>query len=434
MNTFSSMKNKLLQQIHLMEEHKEDFVKHPCHDFIRKSKLSFENTIMAVISMECSSISSELKKFFGYSDDTPTSSAFVQQRDKLKPDAFEYLFHAFTSEMSSDRYKGFKLYAIDGSDVLIPLEKENKTYSYFTNENQGCYHQIHLNAIYNLMSNQYEDAYIEPRRGHNERNAFHQMFEEHTYDDNSVFIFDRGYESYPLMAHISGKNQFFLIRVKDRCVGGILKGIPCPDEDEFDFLFERTFVNKIKSEHAHNIDAYHRVHPTFTPYFLNENVKEYHMAFRVVRVRLSNGNYECLLTNLPAETFDIQALKELYRMRWGIETSFRHLKYSIGLLSFHSKKLEAIEMEIWAKLLLYNYSMAVANQVSVRNCKSKYTYRVNITNAIRICCKFLKLCEIGLCKSADYLISRELLPIRPDRSSPRKLTIKQPHKFNYRPQ
>lgn len=44
-----------------------------------------------------------------------------------------------------------------------------------------------------------------------------------------------------------------------------------------------------------------------------------------------------------------------YSMRWGIETSFRELKYAVGLTSFHAKKREYILQEIWARLILYNF-------------------------------------------------------------------------------
>ena len=39
-------------------------------------------------------------------------------------------------------------------------------------------------------------------------------------------------------------------------------------------------------------------------------------------------------------------------MRWGIETSFRELKYAIGLTSFHARKPDFIKQEIYARLLL----------------------------------------------------------------------------------
>lgn len=72
------------------------------------------------------------------------------------------------------------------------------------------------------MSNQYSVAYIEPCKGHNERKAFHQLFDTHDFQVNSLFIFARGYEGYPLKTHISGKTQYFLIRVKDGSTGGII--------------------------------------------------------------------------------------------------------------------------------------------------------------------------------------------------------------------
>ena len=61
-----------------------------------------------------------------------------------------------------------------------------------------------------------------------------------------------------------------------------------------------------------------------------------------------------LLTNLPSDKFPPHKLKEIYSMRWGIETSFRELKYAIGLTSFHARKPDFIKQEIYARLLLYN--------------------------------------------------------------------------------
>ncbi|NOJ73972.1 transposase [Paenibacillus alvei] len=40
-------------------------------------------------------------------------------------------------------------------------------------------------------------------------------------------------------------------------------------------------------------------------------------------------------------------------MRWGIETSFRALKYIVGLTNFHAKKRESITQKIFARMILY---------------------------------------------------------------------------------
>lgn len=53
-------------------------------------------------------------------------------------------------------------------------------------------------------------------------------------------------------------------------------------------------------------------------------------------------------------------------MRWGIETSFRELKYAIGLTGFHARKPDFIKQEIYARLLLYNYCELITTHVIKR--------------------------------------------------------------------
>jgi IS4 transposase len=67
----------------------------------------------------------------------------------------------------------------------------------------------------------------------------------------------------------------------------------------------------------------------------------YNIRYRIVRVRITEELVETLITNLPADQYPPEKLKELYAMRWGIETSFRSLKYTVGMLHFNSKKQNA---------------------------------------------------------------------------------------------
>ncbi|MDP1340837.1 transposase, partial [Klebsiella variicola] len=74
---------------------------------------------------------------------------------------------------------------------------------------------------------------------------------------------------------------------------------------------------------------------------------------------LNEDTYESLVTNLDPFLFTSEDLKVLYHLRWGIETSFRELKYALGLSHFHSKKLDFIIQEIFARLIMYNFSMTI---------------------------------------------------------------------------
>lgn len=49
-----------------------------------------------------------------------------------------------------------------------------------------------------------------------------------------------------------------------------------------------------------------------------------------------------LMTNLDAAQFPLSELRELYARRWGIETSFRELKYTVGLIHLHSRKSDLV--------------------------------------------------------------------------------------------
>ena len=95
------------------------------------------------------------------------------------------------------------------------------------------------------------------------------------------------------------------------------------------------------------------------------------------------------MTNLDSEEFPPEELKKLYGMRWGIETSFRDLKYTVGLLHFHSKKVEYILQEIFASLIMYNFSELITSHVVIEKGNRKYDYKVNFSVSVHICREFL---------------------------------------------
>ena len=137
-----------------------------------------------------------------------------------------------------------------------------------------------------------------------------------------------------------------------------------------------------------------------------------------------------LVTNLDENNFSQSSLKLLYAMRWGIETSFRKLKYTVGLSAFHSKKSEHILQEIFARLTLYNFSELVASHVAIQKKKRKHIYKINFSIAVYACRNFL----LGRYapKSVEAVIGKHILPYRPDLSKPRNLRSIPPVSFSYR--
>ena len=108
--------------------------------------------------------------------------------------------------------------------------------------------------------------------------------------------------------------------------------------DTFDIDVHRCLTRKQTNEVKAYPEKYHFLPKTSNFDFLDLHTNLfYDMNFRVVRLKISEDSYECIITNLDRESFPPEKVKKLYHMRWGIETSFRDLKHTIGLSHFHSK-------------------------------------------------------------------------------------------------
>lgn len=94
----------------------------PSSNFTRSGMITPQDifTSLLLMLMEDSSLQGEMIEFFGSKNDIPTSSAFIQARAKIKPEAFEAFFVGFVSETADNRkkylYKCYRLFAADGSD------------------------------------------------------------------------------------------------------------------------------------------------------------------------------------------------------------------------------------------------------------------------------------------------------------------------------
>lgn len=136
-----SLKSTLDDIIREMATNPSLFAKNPQTDFTRDRKLGFDKLVHLLLGMRGNSINKELYDYFK-DDELMTSSAFVQQRDKLLPEAMEYLLHEFNAQCNDTKtYEGYRLYAVDGTDVNIA--KNPDTDSYVENGQNEGYNQLH---------------------------------------------------------------------------------------------------------------------------------------------------------------------------------------------------------------------------------------------------------------------------------------------------
>lgn len=435
MNYSTKVKDRLFSIIEEMNSYHWLFTKNPNTDFSRKKKWSFDEIMRFMLSMEGRSLKDELLNYFSFDNLTPSNSSFNQRRAQILPEAFEFLFHEFTDSFhdSFACYKGYRLIACDGSDLCIARNSNDKTTYFETASDSRGFNQLHLNAFYDLCNRVYVDAVIQPSRKENEDRAMCDLIDRYK-GSTAIFIADRNYENYNIFAHVEEKGMYYLIRVKDINSTGILKGITLPEAPGFDVWKSITLTKKQTNEVKADKEKYKFVPSTSTFDYLDLHVNRfYDLRMRIVRFPIKGDTYECIITNLPQDRFSTDEIKRLYAKRWEIETSFRELKYAIGLTRFHSKKTEYIKQEIWARMTLYNLCEIITCAVVVeKNKNRKHTYQVNYTRAIHICRYFLSIKKEKAPPDVEYLIGHELLPVRTGRSDPRKVKPQSAVSFLYR--
>ena len=415
------IKNTLYSVIRDMAKHPADFCRSPKKDFTRKRILTFEKVLTLLVKMGSHSLRDEMLDCLDFADIPASVSALVQQRNKILPEALEYLFREFTHRCHKPKlYKGYRLLAVDGSDLQFTANP-NDPLSYFPGVNgQKPYSFLHLNALYDLGSNLYLDAVVQKRRAAHENAALVEMVNRSNIKDPAIVMADRNYESYNTLEHIRRKGWNYLIRLRE--AAGILSNLSLPD-GEFDMpvqiFLTRKQTKEVKNLLQENPGKYRHISSKQNFEFLPKGSSEFYpISFRIVRFKISDKSTETLITNLDMDSFPAEELKHLYHLRWGIETSFRQLKYTIGLSWFQSKKVECITQEIFARLTMYNFCELITSHVVIQNKRRKYVYQTNFTAAVHICRQFLRGAVSP--PKVETLISQHIVPIRPGRSTPRR--------------
>lgn len=114
-----------------------------------------------------------------------------------------------------------------------------------------------------------------------------------------------------------------------------------------------------------------------------------------------------MIANLNLWQFPPDALKAICTKRWDIETSFRSLKYTVGLIHLHSKIPMLILLEVFAAFLVFNFAKAISWGIEMPQEPQKRRRRLNF---------YLP----PLVKNPEALLCRKCFPIRLGGAFPRR--------------
>ena len=120
------VRDKLRNTVKDMDAMKELFVKDPESDFTRERSLPFKAMINMMLKFGGASLQNEISNTFIPPEKhpyacIPTKSAFIQQRNKILPEAGYAMLRSFSDDLPFlKKFDGkYRLFACDGSDCIL---------------------------------------------------------------------------------------------------------------------------------------------------------------------------------------------------------------------------------------------------------------------------------------------------------------------------
>lgn len=405
------------------------------NDFTRNRKLPFATLVLLISKLCKKTLSIELEKFFEDLGVTLSCSvsAFTQQRFKLQPNFFYWWNRVLCSSFycyygrTVKRWNGYRIIAVDGSNIsLINNTALSKHFGGQSNQN-GSFVQAKTLYHYDVLNELIVLPQISPYR-YGELNMAHDGIDKT--EEDMLLIYDRYFSNYKMVAlHLwQEKERKFVIRANEN-INLIKAFIKSKEVSSVVTMASTPASIKGLKKSGFNTD------------------KNTQVTVRLVRVELDKS-VEVLMTNLWEEDgYESPLFKDLYFMRWGIETNISVQKNIVQLESFSGLTVHAVLQDFYATVMMTNlHSVLIKDAqqtIEQSPTKRKHPVKVNKNKSfgklkINLVQLFTNNDTVTILQILHDYFVKEIIPIRKGRSFKRirkNLNYKSKHKTyaNYKP-
>lgn len=382
-------------------------------DFIRTRKLPFEKLVLLIAKLCKKTLSIEIETFFEEMSSTVkcSVSAFTQQRLKLEPSFFYYwnqllkesYYHYYGTEVK--RWKGYRVIAADGSNISLINNACLSKYFGGQSNQQNNYVLAKTFYHYDVLNELIVLPQIKPYR-------YGELFMAYdaidSIEDDMLTIYDRNFSNYKMVAlHLlQEKERKFVIRAKE--TQNMIKAFIASGKSS-SIVYMKPTSSSIAGLKKKG-------------FIVTKNTL---LKVRLVRVELPES-IEVLITNLWEEDGHPTAqFKELYALRWGVETNIGIQKNILQLESFSGLTVHAVVQDFYATVMMTNlHSILIKDAQQTVESKMpsrKYPMKVNKNKSfgklkLNLVALFVENnVETILKKLHDHFI-RDVIPIRKGRS------------------
>ena len=334
--------------------------------FVRKRLLTIIHVIMYLLFSSRTSMATNLsnikRELCGITSFPKkiTKQAISHARQGICPSLFSELFNMsvdifYKNIPERKKWHGLHIFAIDGSKLELPNSKElfdDFGEMFNTHKPSERFAQAMVSVVYDVLDDYIVHASIS-RFLAPERTAavIHlQNLEALGIYKDSVVVFDRGYFSEKMFRYCVSHGHCCVMRLRD------------------DLKLSRAAGKR-------NTDTI-----TTLPGKTKDGTED--IRIRVISVKLENGEYEYLATNLFDKSYTIQMFRTLYFLRWPVEQKYLELKDRLQIEDFNGATSIAIVQEFFINLLLSNLSSLIKNNAddeieAAQSPACRYRYQSN---------------------------------------------------------
>jgi hypothetical protein len=343
-------------------------------------------------------------------DKAVSASSLCASRSKLPEDIFIVLNKALLEHWNNcfdlPNFRGYRLFAIDGSRINIPRELIKEGYKLYDEKRGRYYPQGLLSFMYNIQEKVIYDYDFVPHM--NERLCALQHMK--TLGDKDIMIFDRGYFSYLLFYRLLEHNVQGIFRLQQ---GGsneaILNFWQSEDEDKIIEYNPSTTVKYDLKKQGYNLDF--------------KTLK-----IRLIKHKIGDQTYVYATTLMDQAQFPAGCFAEIYHERWSIEEIYKVSKRFIEIEDFHSKSERGVKQELYAHILLINLSrffefeaqnlIPPVDRTEDDKYRSENKYfkainiiNINFKNCIQVVSRNLGNLILGSCNIISNLVNKIIVSI-----------------------
>lgn len=394
--------------------------------FTRNRKMNFKKVVYYTIFKTGLTSKMEIENFNELIDcDNISSAAVLKQREKYSANVFNEILNTNLKAFYNDYpeqvklFKGYILAAIDGSEFEIPNTIANRKQFRSDYLDQGLASnviRIHVSNMFDVLNHNVMGTEIDKEKysEHIQAEKLLEKAKSLNLPYPIIRIMDRGYVSLKDIYWSVKNDDKFVIRLKDH---------------DFDKEQRKT----LSKDAELNIDLIKRrgYYKNTDPEFYKLAGKERTLKARIVEVKIG-VNSEYLITNLSKEEASSDELKELYHLRWEIETNYHTLKESLKIEAITSSKKELIFQDILSQMVAFNIMQAFIREAEDEIDQKKYLHEMKVNNnmaagqlkkfVIQIAATNNQRKRVKLVREMEKKIRKHLVPIRKGRDYPRYRT------------